>query len=170
VVGAPTAAVHLDLQPGTLIVGVQVALGRAVVVTPPVDDNPLDNEHPDTNADGIQLHLVDPASDAWATWLAVPEPDGALRITPRAGTGDREIIGRWSPTDDGWIASLVLDWPTDRAGTLALDCCVNVRPADRERRVGQLVASGGAGEWVYLRGDRQPRDRALLFRLHRTVS
>lgn len=162
--GAPTATLHFDVQPATLVVGVQVTLGRPAEPTPPTDENPLDNEHPDTNADGLQLHLVDPATDDWCTLLAVPEPDGTLRV---ATTGDlaRAVTGRWHATADGWIASLVVDWPTERAAMVTLDLCVNVRPPGRERRVGQLVASGGRGEWIYLRGDRQPRDRALVLRL-----
>jgi hypothetical protein len=32
---------------------------------------------------------------------------------------------------------------------------------DRERRRGQLVLSGGANEFVYLRGDRQDLDKLL---------
>ncbi len=167
--GAPTATLHLDLQPATLVVGVDVVLHRPLEPTPALDDNPLDNEHPDTNADGLQLHLEEPATGAWVGWLAVPAPDGTLRTTPR-GASARTVTGRWHATPDGWAASLVLDWPTDHPATLRLDACVNVRPPGRERRVGQLVASGGRGEWVYLRGDRQPRDRALLLRLEPSVS
>jgi hypothetical protein len=167
--GAPSAMLHVDAQPATLVVGVQVTLGRPPEPTPAVAENPLDNEHPDTNADGVELHYADPVTDDWCTLLAVPEHDGTLRLTTR-GASDRNPIGRWHATSTGWIASLVLDWPTDRAATVTLDACVNVRPPGRERRVGQLVASGGRGEWIYLRGDRQPRDRALVLRLDPTTS
>jgi hypothetical protein len=44
--------------------------------------------------------------------------------------------------------------PIDAAGMLSFDVIVNERPADRERRRGQLALSGG-GEFGYLRGDRQ---------------
>mgnify|MGYP002778002633 CR=1 FL=1 len=167
--GAPTATLHVDAQPATLVVGVHVHLGRAVEPTPAVDENPLDNEHPDTNADGVQLHVVDPVTDHWCTLLAVPDADGTLRVAMH-GDLARSVTGRWHATPAGWVASLVLDWPTDRASDVLLDLCVNVRPPGRERRVGQLVASGGRGEWIYLRGDRQPRDRALVFRLAPTAS
>lgn len=164
--GGPTATVRLDAQPASLVVAVDIALGtRDVALQPALDENPLDNEHPDTNADGVQLHYVDPDSDEWCTLLAVPEPGGRLRIAA-TGAGDRHPAGRWHARPGvGWEAVLVLDWPTDRAATLRLDLCVNVRPPGFERRAGQLVLSGGRGEWTYLRGDRQPRDRACAVRL-----
>jgi hypothetical protein len=40
---------------------------------------------------------------------------------------------------------------------------VNETTRERERRRGQLVLSGGAGEFVYLRGDRQAAERLLPF-------
>jgi hypothetical protein len=51
------------------------------------------------------------------------------------------------------------------ARDFSLDVIVNEMSPDRERRRGQLVLSGGHGEWVYLRGDRQDPDRALSFRI-----
>jgi hypothetical protein len=42
-----------------------------------------------------------------------------------------------------------------------MDVIVNLKASGRERRSGQLVMSGGRGEWVYLKGDRQSRDRLL---------
>ncbi|HET9012705.1 MAG TPA: hypothetical protein VFN38_12860, partial [Gemmatimonadaceae bacterium] len=45
----------------------------------------------------------------------------------------------------------------------ALDVVVNETAPGRERRRGQLVLSGGAGDFVYLRGDRHSMDRALDF-------
>ena len=40
---------------------------------------------------------------------------------------------------------------------------VNDMVPGRERRRGQLVLGGGAGEFVYLRGDREPASRFLHF-------
>ena len=40
----------------------------------------------------------------------------------------------------------------------AIDLVVNEMPRGRHRRRGQLVLSGGNGEFVYLRGDRQDDD------------
>jgi hypothetical protein len=42
---------------------------------------------------------------------------------------------------------------------------VNLLGDGRERRSGQLVLSGGNGEWIYLRGDRQPAHRLIPFRI-----
>jgi hypothetical protein len=47
----------------------------------------------------------------------------------------------------------------------ALDVIVNEMPRGRERRRGQLVMSGGAGEFVYLRGDRHDPQRLITLRL-----
>jgi hypothetical protein len=44
---------------------------------------------------------------------------------------------------------------------VGLDLVVNEMPAGRERRRGQLVLSGGAGEYVYLRGDRHDAARLV---------
>ena len=48
---------------------------------------------------------------------------------------------------------------------LGLDILVNETVPGRQRRRGQLVLSGAAGEFVYLRGDRHERDRLLHFSL-----
>jgi hypothetical protein len=42
---------------------------------------------------------------------------------------------------------------------------VNEMSPDRERRRGQLVATGASGEWVYLRGDREDMRRMLAFEI-----
>jgi hypothetical protein len=47
----------------------------------------------------------------------------------------------------------------------ALDLIVNEISSERARRRGQLVLSGSANEWIYLRGDRQDRERFLGFAL-----
>jgi hypothetical protein len=46
---------------------------------------------------------------------------------------------------------------------LRLDVVVNETTPARERRRGQLVLSGAGGEFVYLRGDRQPVGRLIPF-------
>jgi hypothetical protein len=45
------------------------------------------------------------------------------------------------------------------------DVIVNETTPDRVRRRGQLVMSGAAGEFVYLRGDRHDPERLLRFAL-----
>jgi hypothetical protein len=48
---------------------------------------------------------------------------------------------------------------------VAADVIVNETVAERVRRRGQLVLSGAAGEFVYLRGDRHECARLLRFSL-----
>ena len=45
------------------------------------------------------------------------------------------------------------------------DVLINEMPRGRERRRGQLVLSGGAGEFVYLRGDRHDVERLVTLRI-----
>ena len=66
----------------------------------------------------------------------------------------------WRPTDDGYQLDAELPIPLD-AAPLALDVLVNVSGPDRQRRRGQLVLSGGRGEFVYLRSDRHDPERLI---------
>ncbi|MGQ0640982.1 MAG: heparinase II/III domain-containing protein [Gemmatimonadaceae bacterium] len=129
-------------------------------------ENPLDNEHPDINSDGVQLYL------SYYKWLLVPEtPAPNVRITPRHGETweGPHVEARWTPTDRGYSMRVaVLPWhelalPGD---VIPADVIVNEMSPDRERRRGQLVLSGGRDEWVYLRGDRQHRS----YFVHLTIS
>jgi len=59
----------------------------------------LDNEHPDTNSDGVQLHLIVPAAvqEGGARreldWLLVPELGGNdVRVSARA-VGGAALLG-----------------------------------------------------------------------------
>jgi hypothetical protein len=51
------------------------------------------------------------------------------------------------------------------AQEVELDLIVNETVPERARRRGQLVLSGGDGEFVYLRGDRHDHSRLLRFSL-----
>ena len=167
--GEPTALVALMATPTRLVVEVAVRT-EAPVFASRVEENPLDNEHPDINSDGLQLYLRRPADDgatepAW--WILVPEPDGIVRITPRAAACEEiPLSARWRAVPHGWEirCSAPLDAVASR-GAFDLDVIVNETVAGRERRRGQLVLSGGAGEFVYLRGDRQPESRFRSFRV-----
>ena len=130
-------------------------------------ENPLDNEHPDTNSDGIQLHLAVSAHDGsrrYASWLLVPDPaSGTARVTSRDDAAGIPLRATWQPTADGWqvltrIPREVLGPPD---AELALDVIVNEMPRSRERRRGQLVMSARAPGWAYLRGDRQDIDQLI---------
>ena len=53
----------------------------------------------------------------------------------------------------------------DIANSFKLGVAVNEMTPDRERRRGQLVMGGRAGDFVYLRGDRLAADDLLDFRI-----
>jgi hypothetical protein len=167
--GSPRAVVALIATHARLIVEVSVSK-KPPYFAPRRDENPLDNEHPDTNSDGVQLYVRSHAGskvDEVASWILVPEENGVVRVTPRTAVA-REVPlqARWRPTDDGWEVRAVLPSSSfASSGEFDLDVIVNEMPPGRERRRGQLVLSGGAGESVYLRGDRQPPSRLIPFRL-----
>jgi hypothetical protein len=155
--GSPAAQVSLVTAPeGRLSIYARVELARPTAFAPRIAENPLDNELADVNSDGVQLHWRSETSGAWNSVVAVPE-GSHVRLTVAEGALDG-ATARWEPHDGGYTIIFTLPW-TDR--TFAFDCCVNERPATRERRRGQLVLSGARGEFAYLRGARQSPDHAL---------
>ncbi|HYW32869.1 MAG TPA: heparinase II/III family protein, partial [Gemmatimonas sp.] len=171
--GEPTAMLQITRNETHLVMDVTALTGPVVV---PVADasgalvNPLDNERADVNADGLQWYIGRPGAGSWsAAGLVVPA--GASDGTPDAPRahalvpgGDERPDAKWVATDDGWAMRLC--WPLDMLpvdvdGCIALDVIVNERPAERERRRGQLVLSGGDG-FAYLRGDRHDANRAVV--------
>jgi hypothetical protein len=166
--GEPTATVwvtHLADHP-QLSITIAARLNRASAFAPPSEENPLDNELPDVNSDGAQLHWRG-ADGVWNGVLAVPENDG-VRLSAVTGTLDG-LTAQWSLQATGFSITFLLDWPgPDR--DLEFDCCVNERPEGRERRRGQLVLSGANGESAYLRGARQGPERAITLRFQHPSS
>lgn len=168
--GAPQARVAITATESELIVDVDVAKSP-IVFAPARDVNPLDNEHPDINSDGVQLYLGSShGSGRYYAWLLVPEGEhGAVRVTSRAAFGPAVSIQATAAlTSTGWALRATIPRDAlalDAAGDFTLDLIVNEISPDRERRRGQLVLSGGHDEWVYLRGDRQEPARALPFHL-----
>jgi len=173
--GAPRATVSMWARAKELFLVVDVEK-RDVYFAPRVDSNPLDNEHPDTNSDGVQLHLIVPAAvqEGGARreldWLLVPELGGNdVRVSTRAvGGAALPLRASWERTPRGYSVRLAIDLsPFDVDGTksLKLGVVVNEMTPDRERRRGQLVLGGRAGEFVYLRGDRLAADDLLDFRI-----
>ena len=155
--GMPTAHVSLLAAPeGFLSVHVRVDLGRDTAFAPLVVENPLDNELADVNSDGVQLHWRSALSGVWNSAIAVPDGD-AVRLTAAEGTLDG-LGARWMSHAGGYTVIFTLPWASRE---FEFDCCVNDRPANRERRRGQLVLSGARGEFAYLRGARQSPDHAL---------
>jgi hypothetical protein len=124
--------------------------------------NSLDNEAADINGAGLQLYLA--AQAGRAGYVIVPEAgSSAIRIRPIEGWGSAIAVGgHWRPTSDGYLVRLDIDQDLGTGG-LAIDLVVNEKPDGRMRRRGQLVMSGGSGDWIYLRGDRHDPGRLLSF-------
>jgi hypothetical protein len=173
--GKPAARVSVSIQSDDVLIVTDVVKSERYFA-PRVEQNLLDNEPADTNSDSVQLHLVlneceaggDVASES--TWLMAPDAEsGAVRVTPRS-TAARAIAVRasWSPSPRGYTLTAALPLAAfgdclDQPFGLAI--IVNETSADRERRRGQLVLGGAAGEFVYLQGDRYPIDRHLLLQI-----
>lgn len=141
-----------------------VAVSKPEIVIRPDDPEPLelDNDPEDIHADGLQLYHR-PAGGPFRGVVVTLREDGSLRARPVGGTEPGgAIAGAWSATDDGYLVTLRLEDPAlaiAREGDrLGFDLLVNEARADRLRRAGQLVWSGGEG-WVYLRGDWQDPSR-----------
>jgi hypothetical protein len=148
-----------------------LAIEVAVVATePPIfvagDAEPvLDNESPEVNASGMQLH-VRGASGA-AAWRIALEPDApAARVRAVSGSHPRvpPPVATWRRTGAGYVVECVLPaGAVAPPGTpFALDLLVNDVAQRRERRRGQLVLGGALpGERTYLRGDRHDPARLV---------
>ena len=163
--GRPGASVTLSVTGDRLIIVVTVEKEELVFRAREAPDPALDNEHPDIHSDGVQLYI---AADKWdrpAAWLAVPERPGPhVRTRPINGArADIPLIAEWRPQRGGY--EMRFEVPLDALGSarrvpFSMDIIVNEMTADRVRRRGQLVLSGGGG-WVYLQGDRQSSARFL---------
>jgi hypothetical protein len=150
------AATRRDLHVDVIVEKAGVTFARAQAV------NPLDNEHPDINSDGLQLYVGN-----WS-WLVVPEAEPNVRLTARHKSAQPapELRASWRLTPAGYAIRMIVPIAAvDQDGTVSADVIVNETTPDRERRRGQLVLSGAPGEWVYLRGDRQDPARFMHFAL-----
>lgn len=170
--GTPTARVALGADRDALRMAVEVRAPNPVFA-PAMAENELDNEPADVNRDGVQVHVVpagdEPDAPNERAWLLVPEPGGGrVRVTARGATGLGDIAATWRPTAEGYALHCAI--PRAALGDIArgpfrLGVLVNDMGPGRERRRGQLVLGGGAGDFVYLRGDRHPLHRYLWFTL-----
>ena len=140
-----------------LYLGVHVRKPELVIPEKGAAPLELDNELDDIHRDGIQVYLRW-SDDKVSGWLVVPEEGGEIAARPIGETGEGEVKGGWTLTDEGYLLTLGLNDPHVsqlRVGErLGFDLIINEMTSDRIRRLGQLVWSGGGG-WVYLRGDRQ---------------
>jgi hypothetical protein len=171
--GRPTATVSLAVERGDLVIITRVHK-RHPHFAPATSWNPLDNEHPDTNSDGVQLHMIvpppagAPSSPRDLNWLIVPEPTTArVRVTARTtANASPSMAASWSPTEDGYSIRCALplaELGVTSGNPFTLGVIVNDMSADRERRRGQLVLGGASGDFVYLRGDRLAPEGQLEF-------
>ncbi len=143
-----------------LYLAVDVTKADPVFRSPGVAPLRLDNEPEDIHSDGVQVYVRDADGNLFGA-LVVPEAGGGLRARRIAGTAASDVHGAWTATDHGYLVTIALrpaDWTPVRGTPIGFDLIVNEMHADRERRAGQLVWSGGAG-WVWLRGDRQDAAR-----------
>jgi hypothetical protein len=161
--GEPRAHVELRLDAAsTLRIEVEISpshrLFRAIDA-----DNPYDNEPMAINGDGVQLYLA--AGEAKGGWLLVPAANDSVAMRPvEAWEGGLVPSASWHPTATGYAMAIDVALPAG-APELSVDLIVNETAPGRERRRGQLVLSGAAGEFVYLRGDRHEPGRLLRFSL-----
>jgi hypothetical protein len=166
--GRPTARVCVLLTEDELVVDARMKKEGELTSVSGAADNPYDNESADVNGDGIQLYLLDRSGPS--AWMLVPELDDADEGSVRARVIDdwsspRALRGRWQRQPDGYSMRIRLRAPDISAAEpqFALGLVVNEMPAMRTRRRGQLLLGGAHGEFVYLRGDREERDRLLRF-------
>jgi len=153
--GAPTAAVALTWSGRALSIDIQVDRSDLTFAAATAE-NPYDNEHPDINGDGVQLYVGDQA------WSLVPEPTSSgVRVRELTHAAGPRPAVRWARIAHGYQMHVML--PVADTGTLGIDVLINEMPLGRERRRGQLVLAGAAGEFVYLRGDRGDASRRLTF-------
>lgn len=160
--GSPTAAVSLTLDAErALTVSVTVESSHRLFV-PAAAVNALDNEPAAINGDGVQLYIA--CGTVGGAWLLVPDSEtAAVTAHPISGWGSGLAVrAQWRSTPGGYVLDARIAMPP-ACTKPALDLIVNETAPGRTRRRGQLVLSGGQGEYVYLRGDRHDPGRLLRF-------
>ena len=159
--GAPRATVSLRWSANSFEVSIDVPRSDRTFA-PSAAVNRYDNESPDVNGDSVQLFLRTDRGDSG--WILVPELDSpVVRVRQLDGwNAPLSVRAEWLPTVSGYRMTVRLDTSTPPR---AVDVIVNEMPQGRERRRGQLVMSGGAGEFVYLRGDRHDPERLIPIRI-----
>jgi hypothetical protein len=159
--GEPSATVVLSWQRRSLDIVVDVP--RSDRTFAPRDAiNPYDNEPPDINGDGVELFVR--WREGRAGWVLVPETESNnVRIRRVDGWNmPQDVEARWERSSTGYRVFVSLPADTPPYG---FDVLINEMPRGRERRRGQLVLSGAAGEFVYLRGDRHEVERLVTLRI-----
>jgi hypothetical protein len=160
--GGPTATVAVtraSLEFVVVDVHVHASTRRFVALS---TDNPLDNEPASINGDSVQFYAI--VDDRRSGLLLVPEGNEVAARAVDGWGSDLEVTAQWRPTASGYhlVAELRI---APNATELSLELVVNETVGGRQRRRGQLVLSGAAGEFVYLRGDRSDATRLLRYSL-----
>jgi hypothetical protein len=154
------ATAHLGWDEGALYVAVSVVKQELVLPSAGSAPKRLDNEPDLIHADGLQLYMQLEGHRPHG-WLVAPDPSSShLQIVP-IGPSGAPALGSWAKTPEGYritVALTVPGWPPGVSDPPRFDLIVNEMASGRERRLGQLVWSGGGG-WAYLRGDRQDPGR-----------
>ena len=150
-----SARAFLNVSGSTLHLAVEVVAPEPHFRPGDEADPELENENPDIHSDGIQVYLD---AAGFYGWLVVPDTlsPPALRIAAvRSTDAEASMItaGAWAPTDTGYRITMSIELAAE-VSTFGFDLYVNRGRSDRDRRVGQLVWSGGRGTRLYLAGDR----------------
>ena len=156
--GCPRARIVFSANERSLFVFAHVVAGDPRFVSADAT-NELDNEHPDTMGAGLQLYVRD--ADRRGGWMLIPDSGNTVRVRTIDGWSDLDApTARWRPTPEGY--ELRIELPLEKPNVeLGVDVIVNATTTDRRRRRGQLVMSGAAGEFVYLRGDRHDASKLI---------
>ena len=159
--GSPRATIAVAAGDRQLIMYVDVQAGDRRFAASEAA-NPFDNEHADTMGAGLQLYLRTP--DGSGAWALIPDSaDRGVRVRTIAGWGPlAQPHARWRERDAGY--ELRIEVPLLETGDeypIDVDVIINETTSERERRRGQLVLSGGQGEFLYLRGDRHDPTRLI---------
>lgn len=182
--GSPAATVQLACTASDFIVDVYARTGKPVT-SPLGSENPLDNERAAVNCDGLQWYMATVQSHAVSTpttpsqdtpmgWVHAGIHVPANQLPSERGGYAEALVEAtvmpntaWRMMPDGW--AMRLTWPRadlalNAKEEMRFELVVNECVADRERRRGQLVLSGGGG-FGYLAGDRRPITSAVVVRL-----
>ncbi len=166
-----SATAFLNWDTDALYLGVDVVKSDVVYRPGDAPALRLDNDPDDLHSDGVQVYVRPEADGPVYGFLVVPgDEEGGVRVHVTDGcSGAPSMVGgSWERTETGYAMTLAIalpGWSGRPRDEIELDLAVNEMSADRERRAGQLVWTGGGG-WIYLRGDRQPASRFGVVELH----
>ncbi len=159
------AEVAVVAHEDALVFRVAVVKRPVVVRAADADDPRLDNEAADIHSDGVQCYV---GGADWAGWVVLPDLEGgSVRARGVAGTAGpgRPVAGTSRRTAEGYevLVRCPTGRPVARGDLVQFTVTVNEMHVGRERRAGQLALAGGG--WVYLRGDRESPEAALVAEL-----